>query len=618
MTSRVKIPQEAKDAENLTGEQSAIRKAQEVLKDAIKDIHSWEHLHGFVRTKGMAYEKKGSGAVIRVGEIVVKASSVSRNLSLNRLEKQFGESWSLMDYDQASPSDSKSISEPKPLDKSNDNANWRAYIAERNDYYRDKKRVREELSMTQREEKEAMRNRQSVERASMFKSFKEHPCSRIEIKRQRSILASKHAYERAVLKESQKASRDELKNQRPAYCSYEQWLRDRGLINEADNWRHRKDSQFIQFESPNLGRHESVTTEPKGLPGFNMAVTKQGLRFYRESAPKEASFIDMGRVIRVYKHDDETILAALQLAQEKWGGVKINGSDEYKRRSAEIATRHGIKVVNPELQTIENKQPESSLEPARMAPDEARKYRESCISKTAAPRIERYEREMAEKLKFLRETEKAAVLSFEEIKRRKPEEGLFDALPILRQKYEEKLKNWQRELREAERKIASVRRDVGNHPHDIEAGRERITCKTAKEFDSLNPSIAAVIHDDDIRREREGQERERRETEARKRFHASIRELAAGYGEKVSFTTNAQDGRNYSGLMLGVAERDGHYYAVHLNYGDHVILHNITKDDIPAIEAIKGKKVEISCENGEIGEIREESQRLERSRDWSR
>jgi hypothetical protein len=38
-----------------------------------------------------------------------------------------------------------------------------------------------------------------------------------------------------------------------------------------------------------------------------------------------------------------------------------------------------------------------------------------------------------------------------------------------------------------------------------------------------------------------------------------------------------------------------------------VILHDITKDDVPVIEAIKGKKVEISCRDDRIGEIREES-----------
>jgi hypothetical protein len=45
-----------------------------------------------------------------------------------------------------------------------------------------------------------------------------------------------------------------------------------------------------------------------------------------------------------------------------------------------------------------------------------------------------------------------------------------------------------------------------------------------------------------------------------------------------------------------------------------VILHSITKDELPAVKAVTGKKVEISCRNDRIGEIREESQRLERSR----
>jgi hypothetical protein len=42
----------------------------------------------------------------------------------------------------------------------------------------------------------------------------------------------------------------------------------------------------------------------------------------------------------------------------------------------------------------------------------------------------------------------------------------------LRKKREGKLKNWQRELREADHKIASVRQDIENHPCNIEIGRE--------------------------------------------------------------------------------------------------------------------------------------------------
>jgi hypothetical protein len=63
------------------------------------------------------------------------------------------------------------------------------------------------------------------------------------------------------------------------------------------------------------------------------------------------AFVDVGHVIRVYDEDDRSILAALQLAQSKWGGVQVNGTEAYKRKCAELAARHGIKLTNPELKT---------------------------------------------------------------------------------------------------------------------------------------------------------------------------------------------------------------------------------------------------------------------------
>jgi hypothetical protein len=346
---REHIPQEARDAENLTGEQSAIRKAQEALEDVIKDIGSWERLHDLVRTNGMRYEKKGSGAVIYVGGIAVKASSVSRDLSFAKLEKRIGEYRPPRETERPLNFE-RTSAEPKPISKSNDNPGWRAFIAERKSYYKDRKQLRERLSMTQREEKKEMRARQSAERAELFNSLKGKGYSRAHIAKQRSILASKYAYESAVLKESQKLERGKLQKHHLAYVSYEQWLRGHSRANEADAWRHRKDSEFIQLEPPNANNPESVIAEPKGLPGFIMAVTKQGLLYCMEPEQKEASFIDFGRVIRVYKQDGETLLAALQLAQEKWGGVRVNGTDEYKRRCAEVAAKNDIQVSNPELQ----------------------------------------------------------------------------------------------------------------------------------------------------------------------------------------------------------------------------------------------------------------------------
>jgi hypothetical protein len=62
-------------------------------------------------------------------------------------------------------------------------------------------------------------------------------------------------------------------------------------------------------------------------------------------------------------------------------------------------------------------------------------------------------------------------------------------------------------------------------------------------------------------------------------------------------------------------------YSLHQNTDNlhlHICVNRIDPETYKAIEAVTGKKVEISCRNDRIGEIREESQRLERSRGWSR
>jgi hypothetical protein len=47
--------------------------------------------------------------------------------------------------------------------------------------------------------------------------------------------------------------------------------------------------------------------------------------------------------------DETTILAALQLANQKWGTAWINGTEEYKQMCAKVAQKHNLKIANPEL-----------------------------------------------------------------------------------------------------------------------------------------------------------------------------------------------------------------------------------------------------------------------------
>jgi predicted DNA-binding protein (UPF0251 family) len=346
-------------------------------------------------------------------------------------------------------------------------------------------------------------------------------------------------------------------------------------------------------------------SEPKGLPGFSMAVTKQGLRFYRESTPKEASFIDMGRVIRVYKHDDETLLAALQLAQEKWGGVKINGSDEYKRRCAWIAAEHGIRIANFELQgfmkEIRQLKVEPSLPVAALLENERLKPE---LSVEAARNIIEAEARAQETQHWklygaYREHKKA----LREHIGSEPEKPLILGVKKWKQEHEQwKIgRDYLGKLIVADLETLGVDTD-GPDLAEQEAERKHKSYREHAHNEALrlHPDAAEVIRLDESRREREkdaAEEMERERNERYSRLRAKVRKLAeARAGERVSIVTNAQEGKKYSGVLAGVVEQDGRHVAVQALHGGHVIIHDISADDALSIEALAGHRVEISGE----------------------
>jgi hypothetical protein len=270
MKEKVKIPQKVQDAENLTGEKSALRKAQEALGNEIKKAQNWEELHGLMRRLGMQYQKKGSGGVIVVGDVPVKASEVSRILSLSQLEKRLGKFQEDMKNNglNAVP-----LAEPQPLDTLNDTAVWRRYAQARKDFYKEKKNIRETLSRNQAAERGELKSRQQAERKAKRKDLA--GASRQEIGRERSIQATRHAYERATLKERQKEARARLQNKYGAFMSYEEWLRGTGLDADAEKWRLRKNKKILLRvqNRKSSGRHN----RSQGCPVMSCSRQDKGL-----------------------------------------------------------------------------------------------------------------------------------------------------------------------------------------------------------------------------------------------------------------------------------------------------------------------------------------------------
>ena len=80
----------AADMEVQTGEKSAQRIGIETAAPIIKQAVSWKELHARLAECGMKYERKGSGAVVHIGDVLVKASDISRAASLMALQKRLG------------------------------------------------------------------------------------------------------------------------------------------------------------------------------------------------------------------------------------------------------------------------------------------------------------------------------------------------------------------------------------------------------------------------------------------------------------------------------------------------------------------------------------------------
>ena len=85
--------QQQLDRERRTGEKSAVRSAGELAASILAEVGSWEELHARFASRGLRYARSTgarTGAVVSIGEATVKASRVSREATLRKLESRLG------------------------------------------------------------------------------------------------------------------------------------------------------------------------------------------------------------------------------------------------------------------------------------------------------------------------------------------------------------------------------------------------------------------------------------------------------------------------------------------------------------------------------------------------
>jgi hypothetical protein len=338
----VSLSQTAHDIEAHTAAKSAERIAQETTAPVIRAAKSWEELHRKLAERGIAFEKKGSGAILRVGGTIVKASRVGRDISLSKLEKRLG----IFDGRGVSIA----VRELEPIEKVESSPKvknaWKRYQEAKASYFKTKKNAFSELQKRHREKRKSMFESQRAERSALFAvSWRGKGA---ELNGRRSVMAAKQQGGKLDLRDRQREERENLKKRFPRqFPSFKAWL-----SMDEDH------ELFVLFRHPGqpilsgMGDNDFFSPQRTFDLRDYTPVFKGGngcVKYCRNDGTT-ADFIDYGKtIVFTAKYDEASVTAALQLAAQKWGSVQINGSEEYKQLCVRLAAQHNVKVFNPEL-----------------------------------------------------------------------------------------------------------------------------------------------------------------------------------------------------------------------------------------------------------------------------
>ena len=172
-----------------------------------------------------------------------------------------------------------------------------------------------------------------------------------ELNALRSLLAAKQAGERADLQDKIKDLRKQFSTEYPPglFPDFEDWIRKTRGKEMADQYRYSGKTRKIPFEIRPAEPVRSKNPEPRDIRDYLPEVFGREVR-YSNSQGKTA-FVDSGPKISVLDQSDTSVLAALQLARQKYGkDLVITGPEEFQAKALRLAVQNNITIANPELQ----------------------------------------------------------------------------------------------------------------------------------------------------------------------------------------------------------------------------------------------------------------------------
>lgn len=270
------------------------------LAQIIRVSTNWVEFHQRTRAIGINYDKKGNGALIN-GE---KASDVDRDASILKLEKKWG--CFIASPDAVEPSDVRPIHVERAI--------FRAA-------------VRMHLSVSQHDERTAVLQEFKRVKSEIWQSSYIPCLIRIALS---SCIACDQKNELLLLRKNQKQERirlgDELDRKMPLLKKVEIENRIEGVI--------------------------AIEIIPIVIREYQAFIDELDNRrvYYSTSENDKVDFIDDYLSVSILNFKDNAVLAALQLAQVKFGlSLTLVGSNKFKAQALKIAVANNIRIANTEL-----------------------------------------------------------------------------------------------------------------------------------------------------------------------------------------------------------------------------------------------------------------------------
>ena len=341
--------QRARDAEIRTGTKSAERIAIEYAWPVMSAAQSWSELHSKLAAVGMRYEKFGSGAVIWIGDVSVKASAADPKASLSKLQKRLGAYEAsevvapgrrIEDEEDATPQDMQPAQPLRPNVEG-----WGEYQRCRRLHFANKRLEAGELRSLHDQERAALSRSKKAE----FDSLRSEKWVKrgAALNAQRGLLAVRYKALELQLRDRHSQLRAALAKKYPPFPTFEEWQRAEFGDDAGDAWR------FGFGVRCSLNATILVTPLCYQIAKFDARQVGNKVHYFSSTVATDVAFIDNGRSIDVFDSgSDEACLAALLLAQEKWGDATLRGPDEFKVRCLRLAAENGIRINNPELHEL--------------------------------------------------------------------------------------------------------------------------------------------------------------------------------------------------------------------------------------------------------------------------